>query len=93
MDDLTVRRLNLWIKQLTAEDHEMYGDQEELASAFLRLSNKDIEKLDQLMVQPLRIVVRSPYRGYRPRSPSLFWTPPRSSMSSGGGSMGYRSKP
>jgi hypothetical protein len=89
MDDLTVKRLNLWIKSLP--NNKKSAD--ELVEEFLKLSNKDIEKLDEIINQKPKIRVSNYFYRCDWESPSAFPTPIRSSKSSGAESMGYRSTP
>jgi len=87
-----VRRLRLWIQSLSTQDLLEYTS-DELAEAFIKLSNKNIEKIDEKISKKPKILLRS-YRDESPMPPDEgFWTPPRSSKSSGGESTGYRSTP
>ena len=91
--DTDVRRLNLWIKSLSTQDLLEYTS-DELAKAFMKLSNNNIEKIDEKISKKPTIVLPRTYRDESPMPPDEgFWTPPRSSKSSGGGSTGYRSTP
>lgn len=81
--DTEVRRLNLWIQSLSTQ-YLLEHTSDELAEEFSKLSDKTFDKKPTIVLpRTYRDETRIPYD-------EGFWTPPRSSKSSGGESKGYR---
>jgi len=96
LSDRDVRRLNLAVKRWSANciGCLMKCTPEYLIEQFNLLSPEQIADLDEEIDRKPTIIVGKPQRDEtRMPSDEGFWTPPRSSKSSGGESKGYRSTP
>ena len=88
-----VQRLNLVIKKWSAYSHSamLTWSNDELADKFKQLTPEQIAVLDEEIDKKPTIVLPRTYRNEaRMPSDEGFYTPPRSSTSSGGESTGYR---